>query len=224
MAEDTSNSDWALITRLNKDLRDSASLLGRKEARYLVDLYYSVQEQRQRSASQVRAGEDQEPHALTLWLFDQFHVLEGDMKRALGVYANAHVPGVWAQTIHGIGPVIAAGLLAHIDVEPWRCTRPVKGKTCNPNDPHLEGSFQEQPCGYQAVHTAGGVWRFAGLDPTLKWEKGKKRPWNAALKRLCWIIGDSFRKQRNSPKDHYGKVYENRKELELAKKIDELQE
>jgi hypothetical protein len=55
------------------------------------------------------------------------------------------------------------------------------------------------------------------LDPTLKWDKGQKRPWNARLKRLAWIIGDSFRKQRNSPKDFYGKFYEDRKTYELAK-------
>src|SRR5262245_51121976 len=37
--------------------------------------------------------------------------------------------------------------------------------------------------------TAGKIWRYAGLDPTVKWEKGQKRPWNASLKTLCWKIG-----------------------------------
>src|ERR1039458_8826748 len=34
----------------------------------------------------------------------------------------------------------------------------------------------------EIAQTAGQVWRFAGLDPTCKWKKGEKRPWNAGLK------------------------------------------
>jgi hypothetical protein len=33
--------------------------------------------------------------------------------------------------------------------------------------------------------TAGHIWRYAGLDPTVRWNKGEKRPWNAGLKVLC---------------------------------------
>ena len=200
--------NWELITRLNRDLRDSAALMGRQEARYLVDLYYAIQEQRQRAASQSRTSEEEEPSNVTDWLFDQFRVLENDIKKSLAVYADSQLPGQWAQSIHGIGPVIAAGLLAHIDLRPWKCTH---GKDrCSPENPH-------PGCAHSPVHTAGGVWRFAGLDPTVKWGKGEKRPWNAKLKRLAWIIGDSFCKQRNSPKDFYGKFYEDRKAYEIAK-------
>lgn len=205
----TVNPNWEMITRLNKDLRDSATMLDREEARYLVDLYYSVQEQRQRAASQSRTDE---PHDLTVWLFDQFRVIENDIKKALGVYATSQLPGEWAQSVHGIGPVIAAGLLAHIDVNPWKCMAKPGQDRCKKSDPH-----SDLGCHQRIIHTAGGVWRFAGLDPTQKWDKGQKRPWNARLKRLAWIIGDSFRKQRNSPKDFYGKFYEQRKEYETLK-------
>lgn len=205
------HSNWELITRLNRDLRDSAALMGKQEARYLVDLYYSIQEQRQRAASQSRTSGEDEPTSVTDWLFDQFRTLEADLVKALSVYANSHIPGLWAQSIHGIGPVIAAGLLAHIDLKPWKCTQGGPKDRCKPESPHGPS------CTHAPVRTAGGVWRFAGQDPTVKWEKGKKRPWNADLKRLCWIIGDSFVKQRNSPKDFYGKYYEQRKEMEKAK-------
>jgi len=208
----TIDPNWEIISRLNKDLRDSAGLMKRYEARYLVDLYYTVQEQRQRAASQSRTSETEEPMALTDWLFEQFRVLENDVKKALGVYASSHDAGVWAQSIHGIGPVIAAGLLAHIDVNPWKCQSDKRKDRCRPSDPHIGLG-----CDYAPVHTAGGVWRFAGQDPTMKWEKKTKRPWNARLKRLCWIIGDSFCKQRNSPKDFYGKFYEQRKAFEVQK-------
>jgi hypothetical protein len=68
-----------------------------------------------------------------------------------------------------------------------------------------------------AAPTVGHIWRFAGLDPTVKWEKGEKRPWNASLKRLCWIIGESFVKVSGNPRDHYGKFYQERKAYEARR-------
>ena len=52
--------------------------------------------------------------------------------------------------------------------------------------------------------TAGHIWRYAGLDPTVKWAKGEKRPWNAQLKRLCWSLGESFVKVSGRDNDVYG--------------------
>ncbi len=65
--------------------------------------------------------------------------------------------------------------------------------------------------------TVGSIWRFAGLDPSSKWNKGEKRPWNASLKRLCWLIGESFVKVSGNPKSLYGKLYVERKAIEQAK-------
>lgn len=67
--------------------------------------------------------------------------------------------------------------------------------------------------------TVGHIWRFAGLDPTSKWLKGQKRPWNASLKRLCWLIGESFVKVQNHEKDIYGKLYVQRRAYETAKNV-----
>jgi hypothetical protein len=66
----------------------------------------------------------------------------------------------------------------------------------------------------------GHFWRFAGLDPTSKWEKGKKRPWNASLKVLCWKAGESFVKVKGNQSDVYGQVYEGRKAYEQARNDD----
>lgn len=65
--------------------------------------------------------------------------------------------------------------------------------------------------------TAGHIWRFAGLDPTSKWEKGEKRPWNAGLKRLCWLMGESFVKVSGNKRDIYGKLYLQRKAYETQR-------
>ncbi len=194
------------------DLRRSAMAMGEQEARYLVDLYYQMQEYRKRSANQCLAIGDEEPHALIAWSTETFETVEKSIKSALGSYAQAQRPGEWAMSIHGIGPVIAAGLLAHINVNPWKCvTKTARTDGCTPEQPH-----EDTGCGRIVVRTSGGVWAFAGLDPNAVWEKGTVRPWNARLKVLAWKIGESFMKQRNMKvdgvtmphtKDFYGKRY-----------------
>ena len=174
------------IQRLSRDLKNAAITLSDQEARYLVDIFYASQRDRIRSAHQARTlTENGEPHDVLGWLFSQRETLEKQVARALDAYSASKVPGIWARSIVGVGPIIAAGLLAHIDIT--------------------------------KAPTVGHIWRFAGLDPTVKWDKGTKRPWNGALKRLCWLIGESFVKVSNNENDFYGKVYKARKEQEIAK-------
>jgi hypothetical protein len=65
--------------------------------------------------------------------------------------------------------------------------------------------------------TPSKVWRFFGLDPTVKWEKGKKRPWSALAKQLYFKLGDSFVKFHNRDDCVFGKLYEQRKALEVQR-------
>jgi hypothetical protein len=174
--------------RLTRDLKRASASLKEDQARYLVDLYYSLQKMRIGAAAQIRSAEE-EPNLLIGWTKDMYAQLESDVKSALGVYANSQVPGVWALSVLGIGPVLAAGLLAHIDI-----TR---------------------------TATAGALWRYAGYDPTSKWEKGQKRPWNARLKVLCWKIGQSFVKSANRPTSFYGPIYKERKAWETERNLEQ---
>jgi hypothetical protein len=172
------------VVRLSRDLRAAAATMSAQEARYLVDLYYITQEDRKRSGNQVLAmGE--EPHGVLKWFFDQNETLESQIKGALDKYSEGQEIGRWMKSVLGIGPVIAAGLLAHIDIE--KCP------------------------------TAGHIWRFAGLDPTVTWGKGEKRPWNASLKTLCWKIGQSFMKLSNRDDCFYGQAYRARKQFEIER-------
>lgn len=102
--------------KLGKDLRGASKLLSAHQARYVVDLYYQLQNYRIRAANQVRSSEN-EPCALLDWLFNSFQLTETELKAHLNIYSKTKIVGKWSQSICGIGPVIAAGLMAHIDIE-----------------------------------------------------------------------------------------------------------
>lgn len=107
-----------LFEALKRDLRDSSRNLTHNEARRLVYFYYSLQEQRIRAANQLRKlNESGEPHAIFTWINKNTERLETWVKTALDVYSQNHPAGEWLRSVKGIGPVIAAGLLANIDIE-----------------------------------------------------------------------------------------------------------
>lgn len=174
------------LGRLTRDIRDATSTMSGREARFLVDAYYAMQDRRIASDGQVRAATaDEEPHRTTEFFAAQNRALENMIKSALNAWTDSSDLGQWLKSISGIGPVIAAGIMAHVDIE--------------------------------KAPTAGHIWRYAGLDPTVTWEKGQKRPWNADLKVICWKAGESFVKVQSSKKDIYGKVYAARKDFEAAR-------
>lgn len=111
------------IQRLTRDLKNASATLSDAEARFLVDSYYQMQDARIRADGQVRSiekntkkGQEPEPHMVLSWLAEQNKSLENQIKRALEKYVDTHPVGSWLTSIHGIGPVISAGLLAHIDI------------------------------------------------------------------------------------------------------------
>lgn len=180
----TESAEILELVTLPRDLKAAAATLGPQEARYLVDTYYQVQEFRKATGNQNRAlSESAEPHDTITFFANQFTMIEKQIKGALDVYSAADPLAQWARSQVGIGPVIAAGLLAHIDI--------------------------------RKAPTVGHIWRFAGLDPTIRWGKGEKRPFNASLKVLCWKIGDSFVKFSGRDDCFYGRIYRERKKYEL---------
>ena len=171
------------VEKLSRDLRDAAKTLGVREARYFVSTYYDMQDYRIASANQQRKLlEGEKPSGFMKWFNQNLVILENQIKTVLDKWSAGQPMGVWAREVTGIGPVIASGLLANIEIE--------------------------------KAPTVGHIWRFAGLDPTSKWLKGEKRPWNAGLKRLCWLMGESFVKVSGNKNDVYGKLYIQRKAYE----------
>lgn len=188
---DTNMSDYIELEALNKlkrDIKNAGTTLSKEEARYLVDLYYQMQEYRKASDNQVRQlqkEETKEPHETLAFFANNFRTLERNIKSVLQVYAESKPIGQWMLSICGIGPVISAGLMANIDIT--------------------------------KVQTAGQIQAFAGLDPTREWNKGEKRPYNARLKTLCWKIGQCFIKVQNNEEDVYGKIFAIRKAYEIER-------
>jgi hypothetical protein len=164
----------------------TAATLGREDACYLVNAYYAVQRRRESAEAQLRrAADSNRPHELVAWLVEQDRVVEKQIKRALDEWSDALPAARWAKSIIGVGPMIAAGLAAHIDIS---------------------------KCG-----NVSQLWRFAGYDPTLKWARGTKCPWNRDLERLCWLAGDGFVKTSGHEDGFYGRFYLARKRVEQGK-------
>jgi hypothetical protein len=184
------------VVRLKRDVAAAAASLTLDEARWAVDTYYQIQKFRVGTNNRVKgldrdavkAGTEPEPHLFLGWTLDQLEVLEKQMVRGLAAFAAEHPVHPWLDSIVGIGPVLSAGLIAHLELRP----------------------------------TVGAWYRFAGLDPTMTWAKGEKRPWNTTLKTLCWKIGDSFVKVSGRDDAYYGRAYVTRKIYEIERNKPEL--
>ena len=112
--------ELASLKKLTKDIKNGAKTLGTKEARYLVDTYYDLQDFRIQTQNKIRGliqSESEEPCETILYFKDNFSTLEENLKKVLDSYTDGKVVGRWCKSIVGIGPVIAAGLLSNLDVD-----------------------------------------------------------------------------------------------------------
>ena len=108
-----------LIGRLNKDIRDASLNLSDAQARFLVDMYYQVQKYRIANGNQISAikkTSPEEPSDVLEFFNSQFYEIEVNLKKVLGKYASSKSIGKWLLSIIGIGPILAAGLIAYIDI------------------------------------------------------------------------------------------------------------
>jgi hypothetical protein len=230
---DPNMQDNPLIEKLTRDTRAAAGTLSQNEARYLVDAYYIIQEDRKRTGNQVRAlDEAGEPHELVRWFHGQNEVLEQQIRRVLDAYSLSKEDGKWARGVLGIGPVIAAGLLAHIDIAQtptvghiWRFA----GLDATVIWPSAEaaakwvkehGTDIEQAAQHFGRNLAT-LTRIAGDKPSASAlaKYLARRPWNAALKTLCWKIGEAFVKVSGNREARYGQFYLQRKTFEQTKNV-----
>jgi hypothetical protein len=231
------------VSRLTKDLKAAAITLNDREARYLVSTYYQMQDNRIRSDGQIRSMTD-EPHQTLQFFATQAELMEDQIKRALDAYSFSNEVGVWSRSVCGIGPVIAAGLMAHIDITQaptagaiWRyagydsTVKWANKVDCRKwIDEFIGVKLTETDVLYSANHWGRkpeSLLRVVTTDHKTGAPKKitpdglaaalARRPWNAELKTLCWKLGESFVKVKGRDTDVYGKIYDQRKAYEQLK-------
>lgn len=116
----------AFQQKMPKAIREAViSQMSVEEGRTLVDTYYQRQKDRLALENQIRAivqGYDtvleERPFALTSLKMDleALKAMELNAKTLLAHYVEKQPVGQWLLSIVGIGPVIAATLIAHIDI------------------------------------------------------------------------------------------------------------
>jgi hypothetical protein len=152
----------------------------------VISLYYDCQDLRIAHANKRRT---EAPSELVQWLDFWLHIGENVIYGKLKKWVESPdcpAEAVWAYEQIGIGPVIAAGLAAHINIE--------------------------------KANTVSAVWKFAGQAPGFDRKvKGKKLPYNARLKVVCWKLGESFVKVSGKEGATYGKLYAEFKAEEIRR-------
>lgn len=176
-------SDLTPIQRLSRDLARASVTLSDSEVRFLVDNYYQMQDNRIRADGQVRS------------------IVKGGVEEPHAVlsWLSDQSSDLENQIKRALGKYVEGH-----PVGPWMLGVYGIG-------PVISSGMLAHIDVHQAP-TAGHIWRFAGLDPTSKWAKGQKRPWNARLKVLCWKAGESFVKFHNHEDCVYGHVWKRAKE------------
>lgn len=117
------------IIKMNRDMLKALTAeypggVTDNEARFLVDTYYTIQKSRIRNVLQskgldrdaVKTGKDAEPHEMLDKFAGDFAIHEENIKKILGWYVSVHPMAWFFENTLGVGPVLAAGLLAHIDI------------------------------------------------------------------------------------------------------------
>lgn len=112
--EDLSSLDDLLIKKIASRARIEAKQVTRDSAVQLVKCYYDLQSVRIGMGNRVASEGERS------WVSDYIHselsVVERHIKSVLDAWTDSLVITSWAKSVTGIGPVLAAGLHAHIDI------------------------------------------------------------------------------------------------------------
>lgn len=218
--EEADSDKGEAVERLSLDLRKAAEKMGRAEIRFLVDTYYVQQEVRKAANNQIRATvKAGEPAAILRYFAKQSELLEHQVRGALDRWSGNQKVGRWMRSHTAVGPVITAGLMAHVDIKKARTVGHIYNFAgLNPNakwwsrkdaDAMVKDILSTVGSGKaitseriaEAARRTGR--RVESVEKASRNKNGKitadsfaagiaKRPWNAGLKTLTWKLGDSF--------------------------------
>lgn len=235
------------VEKLRKDLLEAAARMPKRAARFLVDSYYKHQRDRIRADHQIEScREANEPAEAVEWLYAQSDKLETSIKKVLGAYAERFAVGRWSMGLFGIGPVISAGLLAHLDITKaptaghiWSFAGQVPGVLWlgrakadalvaevvagkHLTDEEIAAIAARVGRGALQLDTfVRAVNDLEAADVMTRAHMAKglaMQPWNARLKTLCWKIGECLVKfSKRDKASLYSRLYRQRKLREIEK-------
>lgn len=241
--------------RIDKDTKKAIQdiAIDRTQMRYLIDIFYQVQDSRIEAQNRIRAisqGKDSAPDRATTaileWDLGNLMIREAELKKIIENAVRSCKIGQWLIAVNGIGPLIAGGLIAYLDIDkakhatsfhqyaglndnnrPWlgaekskTIVNGIMGSRTEPTEDDL----------YMVYAQTG--WPVDFLEQSLTFDAdGKKRKWtkenlikavslipyNKRLKVLCYKIGEQFVKISNKKNSLYGRLYKERKALEIAR-------
>ena len=129
---------------VNDDVKEAVENLTLDSIRFMVSMYYRYQKSRIAFNQQKNALSDAEKSNLCVTSFSNLTMsCERFIQTVMAHFCEVHPVTKWCISNRGVGPVLAAGLLAHIRI---------KDEKDNIIAP-----------------TVGHIWSFAGWDPTRKW-------------------------------------------------------
>lgn len=234
---------------LKKEIK-SIKNVSRQEIKCLVDSYYQIQEKRIALQGQIRAiaqDKDQSNDVfcdILEWQLKSQMIQEKGINDSLKCLCENNEVGKWLMEIKGIGPVLAAGLLAYFDVEginyathfisyaglndnnrPWlgaEASRKIVDDVLDGSktitDEHLEKLSEITKWKFGYLNSAcSKLDKNGNIKSRSKTDLIKaisKIPYNKNLKVLMFKIGESFVKVSGNPKSLYGRLYRERKILE----------
>lgn len=148
------------------------------DLRWQVDLYYQLQKIRialgNRVDAIVRGADEGDAELLRRW-YNSFVQLEEQVEAEIRKTASTHPVYKWLTSIKGVGPTLAAKLIALVGPDEAMAKRDTPSK----------------------------LWAFAGLAPGQRLVKGQKASYNRRLKSLLYVIGTSILKARGPVSQYY---------------------
>jgi len=238
-------ADRLTIDKATKDIRENAIAMQPQEAKFLVTMYYQIQRQRTALGNQRRSSDEQ--IVVHDWLTGNVAAVENQCNLLLTHYAKNHEVGRWSNSIHGIGPIISAALLAYINIHTaptvghiWRYAGIDPTSLWRGKDDakavvklwlgRVSGDISDDEMAMIALRNNMRVElftnRFVDRDGEPMDHTAENaitvlsyRPWNAKLKTICYHVGECLIKAGGSEKSFYGPLYAERKEYEKAKNV-----
>ena len=242
-------STFGMAESMKKDFVNVGNI-SREEMKMLVDLYYQLQANRKRTREQIRSIEQNRDGGkgsnadIMRWVLVNQSCIEKQIPEIMQEVCEHDEVGKWLLQIKGIGPVLAAALIAYFDVEGRQYAntfisyaglndnnRPWLGKEKSKKIiDDIMGTRKKVTEDDVAKICAKTQWSYDYLyracydekKDKVVWSRKNleaacaKIPYNQRLKSIMWNVGQSFIYQ-SSRGSYYGKLYMERKAYEVKR-------